>query len=159
MTEKIVNIMLKHNKEMLDLWQAKDEWQYKFFEQAMRKVAEDTNCDFSAEYQNNPCWIWNAGYYVKFTPKKLKSCKIWFGKYGRDKPYYFLAKDGISKSQNKLQCMTGKASGSEPFGYNYIADKYKNWDLNVACDIQNGEFGKYITDCINKILNDPNFPK
>ena len=159
MNKKILNQMIVHNQEMFAIWENWDDWTHTIVEKAIKEVAKKTNCTTEVDNKDLPYWIWTSGCWVGFIPKQYPKYKIWFGKETNDSPYYYLEKEGISNAQEKLECMDYKSTKTTPFGSKYIASKYLRWDLVVAQDIENGDFVKYLTQCILEILNDPNFPK
>ena len=159
MDEKILKQMLNHNEEVLAIWENWENWEYSIVEKVMKEVAEATDCKCERYDNNNPWFIWTSGCWIGFIPNEYKNCKIGFGKDANDSPYYYLEKKDISTAQPQLECMEYKSTKETPYGYNYLDSKYLKWGLNVAKAIQNGDFKKYLIQCIDDILNDPNFPK
>ncbi|MBD5440462.1 MAG: PD-(D/E)XK nuclease family protein [Treponema sp.] len=159
MQKEMLEKMLQHNEEMLAIWENLDNWQYSIVENVIKEVAAETDCECIRYDENSPWWIWDNDYWVAFIPRNAKYCKIWFGNEKYEEPYYYLEKEGVKTSQKKLECMKDEANDIIPYGSNYLEDKYKKWNINLAKDIINGEFKNYLKKCINDILNDPNFPK
>lgn len=159
MKQEILDIMLKNNDEMLAIWENWDDWQYYLVEKVIKETADETNCECKREDENYPWWMWDKDYWISFIPKNAKDCKIWFGKTANDAPYYYLEKSDVKKAQKKLECMSYDSENDYPYGSEYLAEKYQKWNINLAKDIINGEFKKYLKNCIIQILNDKNFPK
>ena len=158
MNKKILNIMLQHNEEIVSIWENWDEWQKLLVEKVIKRIAKKTNCNYSF-YKDNYAWIWDNGYWVCFIPKEYPDIKIWFGKEGTFNPYYYIEKNNITKLQKKLECMDDASDSIHKYGSKYIDSKYFKWDISMAQAILNGEFEQYMTNCIQEILRDPNFPK
>ena len=161
MDKRVVDLMLTYNKEILAIWENLGNWQCALFEKGMKAVAAETDCKFEP-YNEDCAWIWDKDYWVSFVPNKFPSCKIWFGKpggRGNESPYYFLEKEGVSKKQKTLECMSDPANDDYYFGSQYLDERYQVFDIPVARALVNGEFKDYMVGVINKILNDPNFPK
>lgn len=159
MDKNITQQMLNHNLEMLAIWENWDNWIYSIAEQVIKEVAKKTDCECKGDNETYPWWLWDNDCWVAFIPKNNPDIKIWFGKEKGDSPYYYLEKKGITTLQTKLECMEYKSSKGTPFGSKYLDSKYLRWDLCVAQAIVNGEFRDYLCNCINEVLNDPNFPK
>ena len=109
----------------------------------------------------NAPWIWNGGNYINFIPKNNSNYAIQFGTFGKDYPFYCLIpvhEDINKKKTKKLNCMD-YSDESFKYGWSYIKDIYQKYDNSVVRALCNGEFKNYIIDCLNMILNDPNFPK
>lgn len=158
MDKKVVDLMLNYNEEILAVLENLYNWQHSLFENCMKRVAEETDCKFESDNEEY-AWIWDENYCVSFTPNNFSACKIWFeNSGGGDAPYYYLKKDGVSKKQKTLECMSDADAADDTFHYGskYFDERYLKFDIHT---LVNGEFKDYMVGVINKILNDPNFPK
>ena len=155
---KIVDLMLENSNEIVNIWENLDKWKYKLFSKNMEEVAINTNCTFKPEKPDSP-WIWDGGNYVQFVSKEYKKSSIWFGKFNKDKPFYWLEKKS-KEPVTQLLCLHKNDSPIDhPYGYNYLDDKYTVFNIEVAKSLCNGEFQKYMVECIERILKDPYFPR
>ena len=93
-----------------------------------------------------------------FRKEEWKSAAIWFytERAGEWDFYWGISNyegDALKVEKVQLDCINGPLIEYWPYGYKYLS-QYRNWDMNTISDMVNGNYVKYITDLVDKALEE-----
>ena len=93
-----------------------------------------------------------------FRKEEWKSAAIWFytERAGEWDFYWGISNyegDALKVEKAQLDCINGPLIEYWPYGYKYLS-QYRNWDMNTISDMVNGNYVKYITDLVDKALEE-----
>jgi hypothetical protein len=93
-----------------------------------------------------------------FRKEEWKSAAIWFyTERAGEKDFYWGVSnyegDALKVEKIQLDCISGPITDYWPYGYKYLS-QYRNWDMNTLSEMVNGNYVKYITDLVNKALEE-----
>lgn len=156
MSEKLTKLMTDNLDETLAILDNRGafdaEVHGKFIEQ-MKDLAKELDCDF--ECGDGYLGFWRETWqYICFVPKNHPKCKISVVKDSGGILWDFEKKDVPAKQ--KL-AFFDKCNQWYPYGFKWF--DYGAWDSRTLRAICNGELKEYVRDCIEDIMQDPNFPK
>ena len=155
MSEKLTNLMTDNLDETLAILDNMDAFKtavYEKFIGQMKELAKELDCEF--ECDGNLGFWGETWQYICFVPKNHPKCKIRVVKDPGGILWDFEKEDVPAKQ--KL-AFFDKENQWYPYGFKCF--DYGAWDSRTIRAVCNGELKAYVRDCIEEILDDPNFPK
>ena len=93
-----------------------------------------------------------------FRKEEWKCAAIWFytDRAGEWDFYWGVSNyegDALKVEKTQLDCIGGSINDYWPYGHEYLS-QYRNWDMNTLVEMVNGNYVKYITDLVSKVIEE-----
>ncbi|MCQ2604641.1 MAG: PD-(D/E)XK nuclease family protein [Spirochaetia bacterium] len=154
MSEQLTELMIKNFDETLAVLENGNNFDIEVYEKFKTQMSE-----LKCEKESKTNIFTDYGkQWINFIPDNCpKDCTIVFGREKNSCIFLSIKKTNIKSYQQQLTCFDHAHEKNYPYGWKNF--KYQDWNSETKRAILNGELKAYVKECIEKIINDPNFPK